>query len=50
MTATKIKIETNQIMSDFKMHLEIETNNRVLFSRPFGTEKSPFLKDFPVYF
>ncbi|WP_316633418.1 P-loop NTPase fold protein [uncultured Flavobacterium sp.] len=40
-----IKIETSVILSDFKSHLEIENNKRILFSGPFGTGKSTFLNE-----
>lgn len=46
MATTEIKIETNQILGDFKSHLDIDDNNRILFSGPFGTGKSTFLKEF----
>ncbi len=46
MSTTEIKIETNQILGDFKSHLNIDNNNRILFSGPFGTGKSTFLKEF----
>lgn len=41
-----IKIETTEILNDFKQHLEFEGNKRILFSGPFGTGKSTFLKEF----
>lgn len=41
----EIKIETSEILSDFKKHLEIEHNKRILFSGPFGTGKSTFLNE-----
>jgi len=40
-----IKIETSEILNDFKKHLEIENNRRILFSGPFGTGKSTFLNE-----
>lgn len=40
-----IKIETSDILNDFKKHLEIENNKRILFSGPFGTGKSTFLNE-----
>ncbi|KAF2327495.1 P-loop NTPase fold protein [Flavobacterium nitrogenifigens] len=46
MESTKeIKIEIFDIQNDFKKHLEIENNKRILFSGPFGTGKSTFLKE-----
>lgn len=50
MSTTEIKIETNQILGDFKSHLDIDNNNRILFSGPFGTGKSTFLNDFTAFF
>jgi len=41
----EIKIETSKIINDFKKHLEIEHNKRILFSGPFGTGKSTFLNE-----
>lgn len=41
-----IKIETGEIHSDFKQHLDHDGNQRILFSGPFGTGKSTFLKEF----
>lgn len=41
-----IKIETKEILTDFKNHLKIENNKRILFSGPFGTGKSTFLNEF----
>lgn len=41
-----IKIETTEILNDFKQHLEFNGNKRILFSGPFGTGKSTFLKEF----
>jgi hypothetical protein len=40
-----IKIETSDILNDFKKHLDIEINKRILFSGPFGTGKSTFLNE-----
>lgn len=42
----EIRIETSNILSDFKNHLQIENNKRILFSGPFGTGKSTFLNEF----
>lgn len=42
----ELKIETFDILNDFKKHLEIKDNQRILFSGPFGTGKSTFLKEF----
>ncbi|MGO4820627.1 MULTISPECIES: P-loop NTPase fold protein [unclassified Flavobacterium] len=41
-----IKIETTEILNNFKQHLEFDGNKRILFSGPFGTGKSTFLKEF----
>lgn len=41
-----IKIETSELLNDFKQHLDFENNKRILFSGPFGTGKSTFLKEF----
>ena len=41
-----IKIETSEISKDFRNHLSIENNKRILFSGPFGTGKSTFLNEF----
>jgi len=41
-----IKIETEQLLNDFKQHLDFGNNKRILFSGPFGTGKSTFLKEF----
>lgn len=41
-----IKIETKEILNTFKDHLKIENNRRIVFSGPFGTGKSTFLKEF----
>lgn len=42
----KVQIEWNNGNIDFLNHLTSETNNRVLFSGPFGAGKSTFLKQF----
>lgn len=41
-----IKIESSEIFKDFRNHLNIENNKRILFSGPFGTGKSTFLNEF----
>lgn len=41
-----ITIETRSLQRKFKEHLDLESNKRILFSGPFGTGKSTFLKDF----
>ncbi|ESU19472.1 hypothetical protein FEDK69T_31410 [Flavobacterium enshiense DK69] len=41
-----IKIETEQLLNDFKQHLDFGNNKRILFSGPFGTGKSTFLNEF----
>ena len=42
----KVIIETNNILEDFKNHLCLPDNNRIIFSGPFGSGKSTFLKEF----
>lgn len=42
----RIKIETNSIYAPFKEHLDINNNNRILFSAPFGSGKTTFLDEF----
>ena len=42
----KVLIETNNILEDFKNHLCLPDNNRIIFSGPFGSGKSTFLKEF----
>jgi len=39
-------INNNSIIQDFYNHIEPVNNNRILFSGPFGTGKSTFLKEF----
>lgn len=41
-----IKIETDELLVDFKNHLDLIGNKRILFSGPFGTGKSTFLEEF----
>lgn len=41
----KIKYESNQL-KDFKNHIDLESNERILFSGPFGSGKSTFLNEF----
>lgn len=43
---TAIKIDTNKIFDDFDKHLNIDNNNRILFSSKFGTGKSTFLSEY----
>lgn len=40
------KIKKSEIVENFKSHLNIDFNNRILFSAPFGAGKSTFLNDF----
>jgi hypothetical protein len=40
-----LRIETSEIFKDFKNHLKIDNNKRILFSGPFGTGKSTFLNE-----
>lgn len=42
----KIKIEQDSIFKDFYEHILISRNNRILFTAPFGTGKTTFLKEF----
>lgn len=39
-------IPNDYLTQSFKRHLEIEDNNRIIFSGPFGIGKSHFLRDF----
>ncbi|WP_448606971.1 P-loop NTPase fold protein [Paenimyroides ceti] len=41
----KIKYESDQL-KDFKSHIDLESNERILFSGPFGSGKSTFLNEF----
>ena len=41
-----IKVDLSEIHQAFDKHLQLENNNRILFSGPFGTGKSTSLKDF----
>jgi hypothetical protein len=43
---SKFKISIEEPKKDFEIHLAHEGNNRILFSAPFGTGKTYFLKDF----
>ncbi|WP_121966745.1 P-loop NTPase fold protein [Myroides sp. N17-2] len=42
----KIKISNESIIVDFQEHLELEYNQRILFTAPFGAGKSTFIDDF----
>jgi hypothetical protein len=44
--AEKIIIPTKTVSEDFKTHLDIPENKRILFSAPFGAGKSYFLENF----
>jgi hypothetical protein len=46
MQKNNFKIETNRGISTFGSHLKQEDNHRIIFSAPFGTGKTTFLKDF----
>jgi hypothetical protein len=46
MSTTEIKIETSSIVKEFNFHFNNGRNNRILFSGPFGTGKSTFLKEY----
>ncbi|MDM1065523.1 hypothetical protein HXZ88_07800 [Myroides odoratimimus] len=41
-----IKIPNNSIITEFKEHLDLELNQRILFTAPFGAGKSTFIDDF----
>lgn len=41
-----IKIPNNSIIQDFKEHLDLGLNQRILFTAPFGAGKSTFINDF----
>ena len=43
---TKIKIPNDSIITEFKEHLDLELNHRILFTAPFGAGKSTFINDF----
>ncbi|MGS4345789.1 P-loop NTPase fold protein [Myroides odoratus] len=43
---TKIKIPNDSIITEFKEHLDLEFNQRILFTAPFGAGKSTFINDF----
>jgi len=42
----KIKIPSDSILIDFKEHIDLEVNERILFTAPFGAGKSTFIDDF----
>lgn len=44
--SNNLQINHQTIEQDFLEHLNIENNNRILFTAPFGTGKSTFLKTF----
>ncbi|KAA5535612.1 P-loop NTPase fold protein [Paenimyroides baculatum] len=39
-------IPNNLILQDFKRHLNLDSNNRILFTAPFGSGKSTFIQEF----
>ncbi|EHO10125.1 hypothetical protein HMPREF9714_01810 [Myroides odoratimimus CCUG 12901] len=41
-----IKIPNDSILVEFKEHLDLELNQRILFTAPFGAGKSTFINDF----
>lgn len=41
-----IKIPNNSIIEDFKEHLDLDLNQRILFTAPFGAGKSTFINEF----
>jgi hypothetical protein len=42
----KIEINTEKVFADFKNHIEIKGNNKIIFSAKYGTGKSYFLNNF----
>lgn len=46
MSKSSIRINTSPIFKTFDEHINIENNNRILFSAPFGTGKTTFLDEF----
>lgn len=42
----EIKIPNDSIIKDFKEHLDLDFNQRILFTAPFGAGKSTFINDF----
>lgn len=42
----EIKIPNDSILLDFKEHLDLDFNQRILFTAPFGAGKSTFINDF----
>jgi hypothetical protein len=42
----KSLIENQSLLSSFENHLNVEFNKRILFSAPFGSGKSTFLRDY----
>ncbi|MDM1378652.1 P-loop NTPase fold protein [Myroides marinus] len=47
---TTIKIPNDSIIEDFKKHLDLEINERILFTAPFGAGKSTFINDFEAQY
>lgn len=43
---SKFEISIEEPRKDFEKHLSLDGNNRILFSAPFGTGKTYFLKEF----
>ncbi|MCA4793925.1 P-loop NTPase fold protein [Myroides odoratimimus] len=43
---TNIKIPNDSILIDFKEHLDLDLNERILFTAPFGSGKSTFIDEF----
>lgn len=41
-----IKIPNKSIITDFKEHLDLDLNQRILFTAPFGAGKSTFINEF----
>ncbi len=46
MTNNPIKLNNQEIFSDFDNHISLEGNDRILFSAPFGTGKSTYLTEY----
>ncbi len=45
-TNSKHQIKFNDLEKDFKEHLNLHNNSRILFTSPYGQGKSTFLKEF----
>lgn len=45
-TSNEIRLDSSNLFSPFKDHVDIKNNKRIFFSGKFGTGKTTFLKDF----